>query len=67
MESSLSHDDRPLKGSSIPLDDEYPPAAQPFIEEGDRPIVTKASQFSEADAFGGPEVKGTCFFLILIR
>jgi hypothetical protein len=69
MESSLSFDDQPLKGSSISLDDEYPPASTqppiqypPFIEEGDRPIVAKPSQFSDADAFGVPEAKGIVLF-----
>lgn len=60
-EPSLSHDDRPIKGSSMTMEDEYPPA-EPFVEEGDRPITAKPSQFSaqfsEADAFGGPEIKG---------
>lgn len=56
---SLSHDERPLKGSTNSADDEYPPMAQPFIEEGDRPIVTKPSQFLEADAFASSGIKGT--------
>lgn len=57
MDAPISFDEKPIKGSSIPLDDEYPPA-EPFVEAGDRPITAKPSQFNESAAFAGPEVKG---------